>query len=91
MGQATSLELKGKNAKILLALDESHFKREKWKRDSNGSVSLEKNEERLPFSYQQAEKLSQKSLFHLIYGKNGTKGYLSKETWLCIKWGGGKL
>lgn len=32
MGQATSLEHKGKNAKIPLTLDESHFKRGKKKK-----------------------------------------------------------
>lgn len=43
MGQATSLEHKGKNAKkIALILDESHFKRKKEKkeRDSNGRCVL---------------------------------------------------
>lgn len=40
--------------------------------------SLENNEE--------DEKVqSGKSLFHHIYFKCGTKGYLSKETWLCIR------
>lgn len=74
MGQATSLEHKGKNAKkIALILDESHFKRKKEKKKERFQWEVcpcnslwRKIKRGCPSLIQQAEKLV-KSLFFTIF------------------------